>query len=147
MRALVILLAAGSLVWSQRPPRRDGPPPAGQVLLSAPPGKWWTDGELSRKLGLTAEQQRRMDDIFQQSRVKLVDLMAAVRREEAILVPLAQADAPDDGKILAQIDRIAQARADLEKANARFLLALRHVLTVDQWQKLQAEGPPPPRQD
>ena len=44
-------------------------------------------------------------------------------------------------KVLAQIDRIAQARAELEKANARMLLGLRGVLTLDQWKKLQAEGP------
>ena len=43
--------------------------------------------------------------------------------------PLLAADQPDEGKILAQIDRVAQARAELEKANARMLLGLRRVLT------------------
>ena len=49
------------------------------------------------------------------------------------------ADTPDEPKILAQIDKVAQARAELEKANARFLLGIRRVLTQDQWKKLQAE--------
>jgi Spy/CpxP family protein refolding chaperone len=49
------------------------------------------------------------------------------------------ADTPDEPKILAQIDKIAQARAELEKANARFLLGIRRVLTQDQWKKLQTE--------
>jgi Spy/CpxP family protein refolding chaperone len=53
------------------------------------------------------------------------------------------ADTPDEPKILAQIDKIAQARAELEKANARFLLGIRRVLTQDQWKKLQAERPRP----
>ena len=39
---------------------------------------------------------------------------------------------------LAQIDKVAQARAELEKANARFLLALRAKLTPEQWKALQA---------
>ena len=55
--------------------------------------------------------------------------------------PLLAADQPDEGKILAQIDRVAQARAELEKANARMLLGLRRVLTADQWKTLQADAP------
>ena len=51
------------------------------------------------------------------------------------------ADTPDEPKILAQIDRVAQARAELEKANARLLLGIRRVLTPDQWKKLQADTP------
>jgi len=54
--------------------------------------------------------------------------------------PLLAADQPDEGKILAQIDRVAQARAELEKANARMLLGLRRVLTSDQWKTLQADA-------
>ena len=52
--------------------------------------------------------------------------------------PLMEAEQPDEGKILAQIDAIAQARAELEKANARMLLGIRQVLTPDQWTKLKA---------
>ena len=51
------------------------------------------------------------------------------------------ADQPDEGKIVGQIDRVAQARAELEKANARMLLAIRQVLTPEQWKKLQEEQP------
>ena len=47
--------------------------------------------------------------------------------------PLVRADQPNEAKILAQIDKVAQARAELEKANARYLLALRSKLTPDQW--------------
>jgi Spy/CpxP family protein refolding chaperone len=105
-----------------------------------------------QKLSLTADQQKRMDDIFQQNRLKLIDLNATVQKEEVTLEPLVASDQPDEAKILSQIDRVAQARAELEKANARFLLGIRRVLTPDQWKKLQAEerrpaghGPNPPQ--
>jgi Spy/CpxP family protein refolding chaperone len=49
------------------------------------------------------------------------------------------ANPPDTNKILAQIDHTAQARAELEKANAKMLLGIRNVLTPDQWSKLQTE--------
>ena len=65
-----------------------------------------------------------------------------MQKEEAILEPLLAADRPDETQVLAQIDRIAQARAELEKANARMLLGFRGVLTLEQWKKLEAEEPP-----
>jgi hypothetical protein len=42
---------------------------------------------------------------------------------------------------MAQIDKVADARADLEKANAKMLLGIRGVLTPDQWTKLRTRGP------
>jgi Spy/CpxP family protein refolding chaperone len=82
-----------------------------------------------------------MDDIFQQNRLKLIDLNATLQKEEITLEPLVASDSPDEPKILSQIDRVAQARAELEKANAPFLLGIRRVLTQEQWKKLQAESP------
>jgi Spy/CpxP family protein refolding chaperone len=97
---------------------------------------WWTNPEMIQKLSLTTEQQRKIADTFQQFRLKLIDADAALRKEEAIMDPLVQSDTPEDAKILAQIDKVAQARAELEKANARMLLAIRHVLTPEQWKSL-----------
>ncbi len=83
-----------------------------------------------------------MDDIFNSNRLKLIDQFAALQKEEAIMEPLVSADPPDEPKLLAQIDRVAQARAELEKANARMLLGLRRQLTHEQFLKLKAERPP-----
>src|SRR5271155_5473049 len=101
-------------------------------------GRWWDNPKVAADLNLTADQKQKMDDIFQQNRLKLIDLHASLQKEEAILEPLISADWPDETKILAQIDKVAQARAELEKSNARMLLAVRQVLTADQWTKLKA---------
>ena len=108
-------------------------------MMPGPAGKWWDNPELSRQLNLTADQQKKMDEAFQQHRLRLIDLHAALEKEEAILDPLINAANPDDAKVLPQIDRVAQARAELEKANARLLLGLRHVLTPEQWKMLDSE--------
>src|SRR5271166_4300460 len=79
-----------------------------------------------------------MDDVLQQHRGPLIDMRAIVEKAEVALEPLMSADQPNESAILAQIDRVAQARAELEKANARFLLDLRSKLTPDQWKQLQA---------
>jgi Spy/CpxP family protein refolding chaperone len=104
-----------------------------------PPGIWWHNPDLIQKLTLTPDQLKRMDDILQQSRLQLVDLRANVEKQELLMEPMLAANPPDTNKVLAQIDHTAQARAELEKANAKMLLGIRNVLTPDQWTKLQTE--------
>jgi Spy/CpxP family protein refolding chaperone len=105
-------------------------------LQTGLPGRWWKQPATVAKLGLTVEQQNKMDDIFLQSRLKLIDLNAALEKEEALLEPMVL-DKLDEPKVRAQIDRIAQARAELEKANAYLLLGLRMVLSPEQWKTLR----------
>jgi periplasmic protein CpxP/Spy len=136
----------GEMAQGQPPPQYPNRPPMERAFHGGPPGRWWMDPALIQKLGLTADQQKRIDALFQQNRLKLIDLSAGVEKEEATLEPLLEADRPDEAQVLSQIDRIAQARAELEKANARMLLGFRGVLSLDQWKKLQADrtnGPGP----
>ncbi len=101
-------------------------------------GRWWNNPDMAQKLGITDQQKKQMDEIFLQHRLKLIDLNANLEKQETLLHPMIEADQPDETKILAQIDAVAQARADLEKANARMLFDLRKTLTPDQWEKLKA---------
>jgi protein CpxP len=123
------------------PPMEGRRAPMERAFHMGPRGRWWNNPELAQKLGLSPDQQKRMEAVFQQSRPTLMDLSATVRKEETAMEPLLAADQPDETKILAQIDRVAQARAELEKTNARMLLGLRRLLTPDQWKTLQAEEP------
>ena len=123
------------------PPMQPNHGPMDRAMHVGPPGKWWSDPRFVQMLGLTPDQQKRMDDVFNGNRLKLIDLSAALHKEEALLEPLLAADRPDQPKILLQIDRVAQARAELEKANGRMLLGLRTVLTPEQWKRLQADAP------
>ncbi len=104
-----------------------------------PPGTWWKNPETISRLALTADQQKRMDDIFRQSRIQLIDVKASLEKEQLNLDPLLNANPVDSARALAEISRIADLRADLEKANAKMLLNLRSVLTADQWTKLQED--------
>lgn len=130
----------GEMAQGPPPSMRPNRPPMERAFHGGPPGRWWMDPALVQRIGLTSDQQKRIDTLFQQNRLKLIDLSAALQKQEAILEPLLEADRPDESQVVAQIDRIAQARAELEKANARMLLGFRSVLTLDQWKKLEAEG-------
>jgi protein CpxP len=151
LRLLGFASLAGVInLCAQGPGGPGGPPPGMQrppmdrPFRGGPPGKWWMDPALVQRLGLTADQQKKIDALFQQSRLKLIDLRASLQKQEAILEPLLEADPPEEAGILLQIDRIAQARAELEKSNARMLLGFRSLMSQEQWKKLQAEGARPP---
>ena len=104
-------------------------------------GTFWRNPEWAKMLNLSTDQQKKMDEIFQQHRLKLIDLTAALQKEELILEPLFGATRPsseDEASILTQIERIADARAELEKTNSRMLLGILQVLTPEQWNKLPA---------
>jgi Spy/CpxP family protein refolding chaperone len=100
-------------------------------------GAWWRVPANVQLFSLTADQQKRMDEVFQEARVRLITVDADLRVQEALLEPLMAAERLDETKTLAQIDRVAQARAELEKANARMLLGIRQALTPEQWSILQ----------
>ncbi len=145
--ALALALSA-PLALAQQP---DGPPrgpsPRHRMGDGSQPnfffemrGMWWKNPDLVKSLNITPDQQKKMDDIFEKSRLELIDLKAALEKQEVILHPMLDENPPDTNKVLAQIDKVAQARAYLEKGNARMLLGIRAVLTSDQWTKLHNMG-------
>jgi len=139
---LVLLLSGGvALAEQAAQPAAPDPRPAMEATLQAGlSGRWWTNPQIINRLGLTPDQQKRMDAIFLQNRLKLIDLTAALDKEEAQLEPLMEADQPDATSIRSQIDRIVQARSELEKANANMLLGIRLVLTPSQWKDMHLRG-------
>src|ERR1700743_307998 len=74
------------------PGRRGGPPQGGE----RGGGKWWQNPSVVSKMGLTKDQQRKLEDVFQQNRLKLIDLTASLEREQAILDPLLAGDHPQE---------------------------------------------------
>lgn len=98
--------------------------------------KWWHDTALAQQLNLTPDQIKRMDTVFDQSRLQLIDLRANVEKQEILLEPLLSANPVDMSKARAQIEKVARARADLEVASAGMLLGIRALLTPDQWTSL-----------
>src|SRR5689334_11992498 len=66
------------------------------ALETGLPGMWWRDPEWVKTLGLTTDQQRKMDDAWQQYRLKLIDLNASLEKEELLLEPLVESVRPED---------------------------------------------------
>jgi len=120
------------------PPPGSGPQPPRPPRDMGPGGPWWKNSEIVKKLTLSEAQVAQIEKTFLEHRLQLVDLRAALDKEELKLQPLLDADRPDEAKVAAQLDLIIAARGKLDKANALMLLAIRRVLSVEQWRALQA---------
>ena len=102
-------------------------------------GRWWDDHGTVRKLSLNNDQQRRMDTIFEANRPTLINLYTNLQRQEVNLAGLSHADLQDESKVFAAIDRVSQARSDLEKEKAHYLLQIRQQLNPQQLNALDRQ--------
>jgi Spy/CpxP family protein refolding chaperone len=111
---------------------------AAQLLPDWLMGSWWKSQSVIERLKLTPEQQKKIDDVFQRYRVRLIDHTAALEREEVILEQLMDGEPLDAAKVRPEIDKVADARAQVEKTNASMLLDMRLLLTNEQWVELKS---------
>ena len=136
---------------------RNSPPPGGTPngggptestmgggLQLGPPGRWWDDSGFARSLNIDSRQQHRMDDVFSANRGTLLKLYKNLHEEEKQLAKTIRSKDLDENAIFAQIDRVTEARGELEKANAHYLLQLRKEMTPEQTAKLDEHRPSPP---
>ena len=105
-------------------------------LRLAPPGRWWDDSSIVKDLRLDSRQQHRMDEVFGANRDNLLKLYKNLQQEESGLAKTIRAKDLDESQIFQQIDRVTEARAELEKAEIHMSLQLRKELTAEQSSKL-----------
>jgi len=135
---------SGPLVLMQGPgpmgmgPMDPGPHGMGMGPHHGPFGAWWKNSEVVKELQLTDDQVKQIGQTFLDYRLKLIDLRADLERQETKLQPLLEADQPNEQQVSSQVDAVVAARGKLEKTNTMMMLAIRRVLSVDQWKKLQA---------
>lgn len=122
---------------STSPASRSQEVPGHQPLQLGPPGRWWDDRSYIKSLKLRPDQQARMDAIFEQNRDTLYSRLQNLYQAESQMEELARAPQPAEAALDAQIDRVAQARADLEKANTHVLLLIRKEMDPDQLKRLE----------
>ncbi|HSY34582.1 MAG TPA: Spy/CpxP family protein refolding chaperone [Acidobacteriaceae bacterium] len=102
-------------------------------------GRWWDDHGTAKKLNLNPDQQHHMDAIFETNKPTLINLYTNLQREQMGLANLSPSDLQDETKVFAAIDRVSQARSDLEKENAHILLQIRQQLDPNQLDTLDRQ--------
>jgi hypothetical protein len=100
---------------------------------------WWTNPALVERLGLTEDQKARIERAYENHRLQIMSTTEQLEKEEALLKKLLEAEPLDRNAILAQIDRVVQARGELERTNSVMTLEMREVLTPAQWAQVPKE--------
>jgi Spy/CpxP family protein refolding chaperone len=113
----------------------------GKGMEGCGPGMGAGHGPMMLKgLDLTADQQKKVAVIHEKQARLMVQAEADLRIAEMDMQQLMRAETPDKAKIDAQIDRLAQLRAGMQKSRTATLLEVRALLTPEQLKKCQA-GP------
>ena len=110
------------------------------VVVTVVSGAWWSNATLGNQLGLTDDQKARILKSFENHRLTMESNKASLEKEESQLARLLEADAVDRNAAIAQIYRVANARAEMERTNATMTLEMREHLTRAQWTQLQAQS-------
>jgi len=103
-----------------------------------PPGKWWQREAVVQNLQLTAEQQDRLDEIFQAAATGLIDAKADVDKLQVQLrgeIDRPQLRRQEIQRIAA---RLSEARGRLFERELMMLVDMRAVLNEAQWRKMRA---------
>jgi Spy/CpxP family protein refolding chaperone len=99
-------------------------------------GAWWMNTTLMQRLGITDEQRAKIEKTFDNHRQAIVSTTDLLEKEEAQLARLLDAEPIDRNAVFSQIDRVIQARSEMERANALMTLEMREYLTRSQWEQL-----------
>lgn len=110
------------------------------VLAAAPAlaqGKWWqADHRFFRELGLTQEQSKRLEDVFQAALPALKSHKKTLDEAESKFASLMERG--NDQQIMVQLNYVETARAELNKSRIMMQLRMKNALTTDQWAKFTA---------
>ncbi|MBW2108404.1 MAG: periplasmic heavy metal sensor [Deltaproteobacteria bacterium] len=101
------------------------------------PGKWWRMPRLEKQLDLTQNEKDNLDDLFVDSRRKLIDLRSAVQKERFELENLLEKDPLDETAVARQFKKLEKARSDLTSERFRFALNVRKILGLERYERLK----------
>ena len=100
-------------------------------------GKWWLNKTLTEKMQLSDSERNTLEEKYMESRRKMIDLKSKMEKQQLELdILLNQADA-DKAQIIAQFDRLENARSELSKERFRLLIEIRDILGPERYQELK----------
>jgi Spy/CpxP family protein refolding chaperone len=96
---------------------------------------------IAARIGVPQEVQTKIQQMAFQSNEQLIGLEADLKRAQLEMEKLLASQKPDQSAVLAQVDRVSRAEAEVRKNRIGLMLRIREALGPELWQKLQAEMP------
>lgn len=100
--------------------------------------KWWQSERFVQELGLTKEQSRQIEEVFQASWPALQAAKHDLDRLETELSALIADGTAPEAKVLHQIDKVEASRSVMGRARSLMLYRMHRVLSPEQRVKLKA---------
>ena len=116
---------------SPNPSTQPGKPPAR-------PAPWWADDKSKKELGLTAEQVKQLDDIYNSAKDELAADRETFDRERKELDKMIDESKAERWMVTRQIDKTETARSTMNKLWLMTMYRMHQQLTPDQRLKLQS---------
>jgi len=113
--------------------------PCGLGKFKVPHGKWWQMPEVATKIGLTSEEQQKLNDLFVQSRRQMIDLKSNVQKEGLELEVILDQQNFDESACIDRFKKFQDARTNLTREQFRFLVKVRKLLGLDRYRQLKTE--------
>jgi len=129
--SLICLLAAPGIGLAREHRGMEG--------LKMPHGKWWRMPEVAKKLELTSEEQQKFDDLFVQSRRRMIDLKSNVEKEKLEMEMILDQQDFDESACMDRFKKFQDARTKLANERFRFLIEVRKLLGLDRYRQLKTE--------
>jgi hypothetical protein len=111
--------------------------PARNALQFGPVGRWWDDRSVVQRVGLSRDQQRRMDSIFKTSKPEILANYNTFLKAQSNLQTVNKDPSADKARVFAAIDAVNEARTALQKTTSGMLLQIRKQMSTEQIEKLQ----------
>jgi len=108
------------------------------LAADLPPGKWWRRPEVIQSLGLSTEQQERLENVWRSASTDLIDFRGEVEKQNVAL--RIELDRPqiDRRAVQAAAARLNAARGRLFERELMMLVDMRGVLSDSQWNRMRA---------
>ncbi len=111
--------------------------PLAAQQLDVPPGRWWAEPRVVERLNLSDEQQETIRDLVYDHARRMIDLKADVERAGLDLAESVKRDDFDPAAVRTAHAAFQSARSKLESERFEMLLAVRGVLSAEQWASIQ----------
>jgi len=109
------------------------------LAADLPPGKWWRRPEIAQSLGLTAEQQDKLENVWRAASSDLIDFKGEVEKQNIALRIELDRPALDRRAVQNAAARLNVARGRLFERELMMLVDMRGVLTDAQWSRMRAQ--------
>jgi hypothetical protein len=110
---------------------------AGSASAQIPAGKWWRQPPIIRQLGLSTDQQARLDAVFRGAANDLIDLKAEVDKRTIELRGELDQSQLSRSQIQRIAERLNEARSRLFSRELTMLVDMRAVLSDEQWSRMR----------